>query len=57
MGKVLKTSWLVLKALLSHKATYRLLAILLVTFGVSQGGTIATAVGDFVCAFMEGCVE
>ena len=57
-----QTRWLtttieVLKALARHKATYKFLGLLVVTFGVAQGGPLIEAFGRVVCVLYDGCVE
>lgn len=45
-----------LSRLTSHRVTYRLLGLLLVAFGVSQGGPLGEAFGNVVCVLLGGCV-
>lgn len=45
----------VIRALGIHRSTYRLLGLLLVTFGVSQGGTLLESLGNVVCVVFVGC--
>lgn len=45
----------VVKALAKHRATYKFLALLLVTLGAVQGGPLVEAFGNVVCALFGGC--
>ncbi|WP_419790162.1 gp19.5 family protein [Pseudomonas rhodesiae] len=45
----------VVKALAKHRATYKFLALLLVTLGAVQGGALVESFGDVVCALFDGC--
>lgn len=45
----------VLVSLLKHRATYRFLAILLVTLGVANGEAIMGGIETVACAFL-GCI-
>ncbi|WP_368983335.1 gp19.5 family protein [Pseudomonas pergaminensis] len=45
----------VVKALAKHRATYKFLALLLVTLGVVQGGPLVEAFGDVACVLLCGC--
>ncbi|MFL1495429.1 gp19.5 family protein [Pseudomonas antarctica] len=56
---VMTTRWqtfvAVVKALAKHRATYKFLALLLVTLGAVQGGPLVEAFGDVVCVLLGGC--
>lgn len=56
---VMTTRWqtfvAVVKALAKHRATYKFLALLLVTLGVVQGGPLVETFGDVVCVLLDGC--
>ncbi|WP_370468640.1 gp19.5 family protein [Pseudomonas canadensis] len=56
---VMTTRWqtfvAVVKALAKHRATYKFLALLLVTLGAVQGGPLFEAFGDVVCVLLGGC--
>lgn len=56
---VMTTRWqtfvAVVKALAKHRATYKFLALLLVTLGVVQGGPLVETFGDVVCVLLGGC--
>ncbi|WP_369293985.1 gp19.5 family protein [Pseudomonas rhodesiae] len=56
---VMTTRWqtfvAVVKALAKHRATYKFLALLLVTLGAVQGGALVESFGDVVCALFDGC--
>ncbi|KMT54985.1 gp19.5 family protein [Pseudomonas fildesensis] len=59
---VMTTRWqtfvAVVKALAKHRATYKFLALLLVTLGAVQGGPLVEAFGNVVCILVAGgCVE
>ncbi|MFJ4131883.1 gp19.5 family protein [Pseudomonas cyclaminis] len=45
----------VVKALAKHRATYKFLALLLVTLGAVQGGPLVEAFGDVLCVLLGGC--
>ena len=47
----------VLRALATHRATYKFLGLLVVTLGVTQGGPLVEAFGFLVCSVLvaEGC--
>ncbi|WP_369683292.1 gp19.5 family protein [Pseudomonas costantinii] len=48
----------VVKALAKHRATYKFLALLLVTLGVSKGGPLVEGLGNLVCIVVTGgCAE
>lgn len=56
---VMTTRWqtfvAVVKALAKHRATYKFLALLLVTLGAVQGGPLVEGFGDVVCVLLSGC--
>jgi hypothetical protein len=58
---VMTTRWqtfvAVVKALAKHRATYKFLALLLVTLGVVQGGSLVEAFGNVVCVLLDGCAD
>ncbi|MFL1553343.1 gp19.5 family protein [Pseudomonas sp. D47] len=45
----------VVKALAKHRATYKFLALLVVTLGAVQGGPLVETFGDVVCVLLGGC--
>lgn len=45
---------LVMKTIVTTRATYRLLAAVLIAFGVTQGASISSALEIAVCA-LSGC--
>jgi len=47
----------VIRTLATHRVTYRFLGLLLVAFGVSQGGPLGEAFGNVVCVLLGGCAE
>jgi len=59
MITVMTTRWqtfvAVVKALAKHRATYKFLALLLVTLGAVQGGPLVERFGDVVCVLLGGC--
>jgi hypothetical protein len=55
MKEALQAAWPSLRALLTHRVTYRFLALLLVSLGVVQGGPLVEALGDVVCVLLGGC--
>ena len=44
----------VVKALAKHRATYKFLALLLVTLGVTKGGPLVESLGSVVCTVVTG---
>jgi hypothetical protein len=52
----LKTVVAVIRALATHRVTYRFLGLLLVTLGVSQGGPLVESFGDVMCVLYGNCV-
>jgi len=50
-----KTCVAVIRTLATHRVTYRLLGLLLVTLGAAQGGPLVEVLGDVVCAVLGGC--
>lgn len=56
---VMTTRWqtfvAVVKALAKHRATYKFLALLVVTLGAVQGGPLVEAFGNVVCVLLGGC--
>jgi len=55
MKDVMKAVWPSLRVLLTHRVTYRFLALLLVSLGVVQGGPLVETFGDVVCVLLGGC--
>lgn len=55
MKERLKAVWPTLRLLLTHRVTYRFLALLLVSLGVVQGGPLVETFGDVVCVLLSGC--
>lgn len=53
--KATATVLAVMVSLLKHRATYRFLAVLLVTLGVTNGEAIMAGIETIVCAF-TGCL-
>ncbi|MBM9488813.1 hypothetical protein JBE38_23045 [Pseudomonas sp. ICBG1301] len=55
---VMTTRWqtfvAVVKALAKHRATYKFLALILVTLGAVQGGPFVEAFGNVVCVLLGG---
>ncbi|WP_430458720.1 gp19.5 family protein [Pseudomonas helmanticensis] len=53
------TRWIAFVAairnLATHRVTYRFLGLLLVAFGVAQGGPFGEAFGYVVCVLLVGC--
>ncbi|WP_446730818.1 gp19.5 family protein [Pseudomonas sp. CFBP 8773] len=47
----------VIRTLATHRSTYRFLGLLLVAFGVSQGGPLLESLGNVVCVVLGGCGE
>lgn len=45
----------VLRALATHRGTYRFLGLLAVSLGVTQGGPLVESLGDVVCVLLGGC--
>ncbi|WP_430458719.1 gp19.5 family protein [Pseudomonas helmanticensis] len=52
-----KTSIAAIRNLATHRVTYRFLGLLLVAFGVAQGGPFGEASGYVVCVLLGGCAE
>lgn len=50
-----KTCVAVFRTLATHRVTYRFLGLLLVTFGVAQGGPLVEGLGDVMCVLLGGC--
>ncbi|WP_369124953.1 MULTISPECIES: gp19.5 family protein [unclassified Pseudomonas] len=46
-----------IRTLATHRVTCRFLGLLLVAFGVSQGGPLGGAFGNVVCVLLGGCAE
>ncbi|WP_219734076.1 MULTISPECIES: gp19.5 family protein [unclassified Pseudomonas] len=44
-----KTFVAVIRALATHRVTYRFLGLLLVSLGIAQGGGLMESFGDVVC--------
>ncbi|KMT52137.1 hypothetical protein ACR52_27410 [Pseudomonas fildesensis] len=62
MITVMTTRWqtfvAVVKALAKHRATYKFLALLLVTLGLTKGGPLVESLGNVVCVIVTGgCAE
>ncbi|WP_420850348.1 gp19.5 family protein [Pseudomonas weihenstephanensis] len=55
MKDVMSAAWPSLRVLLTHRVTYRFLALLLVSLGVVQGGPLVETFGDVVCVLLGGC--
>lgn len=47
----------VIRALATHRVTYQFLGLILVAFGVSQGGPLGEAFWNVVCVLLGGCTE
>lgn len=47
----------VIRALATHRSTYRFLGLLLVTLGVSHGGPLMENLGNVVCVMLRGCPD
>lgn len=52
-----KTCVAVIRALATHRVTYRFLAPLCVSFGAVQSGPLVERFGDVVCVLLGGCAE
>ena len=50
-----KTCVAVIRTLATHRATYRFLALLLVSLGVVRGGPLVERFGDVVRVLLGGC--
>lgn len=50
-----KTFKVVLRTLATHRATYKLIGLILVSLGVSQGMSLLDALGDVTCALLASC--
>ncbi len=55
MKEAMRAVWPSLRILLTHRVTYRFLALLLVSLGVVQGGPLIETFGDVVCVLFSGC--
>ena len=55
MKDVMSAAWPSLRVLLTHRVTYRFLALLLVSLGVVQCGPLVETFGDVVCVLLGGC--
>ncbi|WP_371320006.1 gp19.5 family protein [Pseudomonas gingeri] len=51
----MKAALSILRTLLTHRVTYRFLALLVVSLGAVQGGPLVEAFGDVVCVLLGGC--
>ncbi|WP_425357954.1 gp19.5 family protein [Pseudomonas asplenii] len=51
----MKTAIAILRTLLTHRVTYRFLALLVVSLGAVQGGPLVEAFGDVMCLLLGGC--
>lgn len=52
-----QTFKVVLCTLATHRATYKLIGLVLVSLGVTQGGPLAERFGGAFCVLLGGCVE
>lgn len=50
-----RTFLAVTRTLAIHRVTYRFLGLLLVAFGVNQGGSLGEAFGNVLCVLLGGC--
>ncbi|WP_410017558.1 gp19.5 family protein [Pseudomonas sp. 20S_6.2_Bac1] len=51
----MKAALSILRTLLTHRVTYRFLALLVVSLGAVQGGPLVEAFGDVMCLLLGGC--
>jgi hypothetical protein len=52
-----KTFKVVLRTLATHRAAYKLIGLILVSLGVTQGVPLVDSVGNVICIILTSCTE